>query len=288
MRTIIIAMSDHLLQTWAIHGGGRPASLSLAAGTLDEVSRGLPQGFYSTFRTFGGGTRALDLKHHLVRLYGPAAGLDIHPTADEPGLRAALRTLLEAYRSGEARVRISLSTSEQPGQVFVAIEPLKLLPGEVYRQGVQVVTAHVQRSDPQLKSTAFIGQSQAERQVVQRSGAFEGLIVRNGRILEGLTSNFYYVKDGLFGTARTGILPGVTRRLVLRLAREAGLGTRYSALRISEISDISEAMISSSSRGIVPVVAIDGQPVGAGCVGSVAQLLMTRYGEFVAHHTEPI
>lgn len=274
---------------WQLDAGAVPERLVVAGNSLDELSRALPQGFYSTFRTFGNCTRVLDLKYHLERLYLPAAAKGLHAAVAEAELRSQLRELLAGYRRfDEARVRVSLSVQERPGSMYIAIEPLKRLPAAVYAHGVRVVTSHVARVDPRLKSTAFIIQSERERRAVAQGGAFEGLIVRRGRVLEGLTSNFFYVRDGRLGTARRGILLGVTRRLVLRLARQAGLDIAYHPLRVVAIPILSEAFITSSSRGIVPVVAIDGRPVGSGAPGGLTRDLMGRYAQYVDGHAQEI
>lgn len=266
-----------------------PQALSLPdMSSLDAISRQLPNGLYSTFRTFGGGQRVLDLEHHLRRLYDPLAALAVTPEVSVPEVRSALRLTLKDFAPGEARVRLSLSTSETPGRVFLAIEPL-LPPAEtVYQRGVQTVLSPVERATPRLKTTAFIGASDQARQSIQKSGVYEALMVRNGRILEGLTSNFYAVKAGRIVTAREGILLGVTRRAVLRVARAAGLGFSYRALRVAELPEIEEAFITSSGRGVVPVVEIEGRPVGDGQVGPVARKLREAYDAYVLRRAEAI
>jgi branched-chain amino acid aminotransferase len=277
------------ISVWEIKPDQPPVPLPIQADTLDGLSRRLPQGFYSTFRTFGERMRALDLRHHLDRLYHPAAALAISPVVDEYGLRRALAGLLEAFAAPEVRVRLSLSTEpRQPGGVFVAIEPLKPLADEVYRQGVRVITSHQERATPLLKSTAFIAASEQARKELSAAGAFEALMLHNSRILEGLTSNFYYVKQEVLGTAGRGILPGVTRRLVLRLARAKGLSLVYRALALDQLATIDEAFITSSSRGIVPVVRIDDLPVGQGLPGSITRQLIARYDAYVKQHTDLI
>lgn len=266
-----------------------PQVLSLPDLTsLDAISRQLPAGLYSTFRTFDGGRRVLDLEHHLRRLYDPLAALAVTPEVSVPEVRSALRQVLKDFAPGEARVRVSLSTSEAPGRVFLALEPL-IPPAEtVYQRGVQTVLSPVKRATPRLKTTAFIGASDQARQSIQKSGVYEALMVRNGRILEGLTSNFYAVKAGTLVTAREGILLGITRRAVLRVARVAGLNFDYRALQVAELPEIDEAFITSSGRGVVPVVEIDGQPVGNGQVGPVARQLREAYDAYVVRQAEEI
>lgn len=113
-------------------------------------------------------------------------------------------------------------------------------------------------------------------------------MVHRNRILEGLTSNFYSVRAGKLITARNGILLGVTRRTVLRVARLNGIGIEYRSLRVDELPLIDEAFITSSSRGVVPVVEINGQPVGAGQVGDIGRLLRRAYDEYVLRKAERI
>ena len=256
--------------------------------SLDAISRQLPQGLYSTFRTFDGREKVLDLKFHLRRLYYPLAALAVEPDVSALRLRTVLKGLLKDFAPGEARVRISLSTAESPGKVFVMLEPLKLLDETVFQRGLRVVLSHVERQNPRLKTTSFIGKSDGERKSILKSGIFEALMVHRDRILEGLTSNFYAVRAGQIITARDGILLGVTRRTVLRLGRANGIGIEYRPLRVDELPLIDEAFITSSSRGVVPVIEIEGQPVGAGQVGDVARLLRCKYDEYVLRKAEKI
>jgi branched-chain amino acid aminotransferase len=165
-----------------------------------------------------------------------------------------------------------------------------------------VETAEIQRNSPRIKSTAFIGQSDDERKHIAQLGIFEALLVKNGRILEGMTSNFFYVlgshaeraltshiaknaphsaQGGILYTAQRGILLGVTRRTVIRVARGRGVDVRYSPLKLDQLSAVSEAFITSSSRGIVPVVQIDETRVGEGEVGKITRMLISSYEDNV-------
>lgn len=256
--------------------------------SLDAVSRQLPQGLYSTFRTYAGRTKVIGLEMHLGRLYDPLSALAVKTTVSPPELRAALRETLQSFGAEEARARITLSTTEHAGEVFLALEPLKAPDETVYQRGARVVLSPVERKTPRLKTTSFIGDSGEARKSILKSGIYEALMVRRGRILEGLTSNFYAVKNGVIVTAREGILLGVTRRYVLRLARSNGIGLEYRPPRVEELPGLDEAFITSSGRGVVPVTEIDGQPVGTGQVGEIARLLRRAYDEYVIRKAERI
>ena len=281
--------------------------------TLDEVTRQLPDGYYSTFRTFEGGTRVLGFTSHLQRLYKPVSTPDV----DESILRQRLSSLLEAYRPGEARVRAVMT---REGQIYVSMVPLKPLPREVYEKGVRVETTELQREHPRLKSTAFIGRSDSARKHIMQEGIFEALLVKDGKILEGMTSNFFYVlrvernewrtsatnvvetfastvgrtalpstqRDAILGTARDDILLGITRDTLLEIARKKGLDVKYQPLKRDQIHDVHEAFITSSSRGVVPVIQIDQVKIGQGSPGPITKELMAAYEVYVFENTEKI
>ena len=271
--------------------------LELGASSLDEFTRQLPHpdGYYSTFRTFDGCTRVLGLATHLRRLYEPVPT----PEVSESFLRRQLLTLLEPYRPDEARVRVIM---KKHGQAYIAIEPFKSLPREIYESGVRLETTDLHRDHPRLKSTTFIILSDSERKHIAQAGIFEALLVKNGKILEGLTSNFFYVKydraernepkanadEAILHTAQDNILLGITRKTVIEVARGRGVEVKYEPLKRDQLATIDEAFITSSSRGIVPVVKIDEVTIGQGMPGSVTKELLKAYDQYVMDHAERI
>jgi branched-chain amino acid aminotransferase len=289
-----------MLQTWRITPA-QNLKLETDASTLDDVTRHLPEGYYSTFRTFDAGTRVLGLADHLRRLYEPVRT----PEVDEQTLRQGLRKLLESYRPHEARVRAVMT---RQGQVYLSIASLVPLPPEIYEKGVRVETTALWREHPLLKSTSFIGRSDSERKHIAQEGIFEALLVKEGKILEGMTSNFFYVKypraerastsgrralpsvqrDVALYTAHDDILLGVTRATVIAIAQGRGLDAKYQPLPLDQLAEIDEAFITSSSRGIVPVVQIDRITIGQGSPGPVTQDLMAAYESYVTQNAEKI
>ena len=280
--------------------------LETDASSLDEITRRLPDGYFSTFRTFGEGRRVLGLTAHLRRLYDPVPT----PQVDEPFLRRQLSTLLEPYRPKEARVRVMMT---REGGVYIAFESLKPLPREIYEKGVGAETTELQREHPRLKSTSFISRSNSERNHIAQAGIFEALLVKDGKVLEGMTSNFFYVKyqrassagrralpsahyspgalrerEVVLGTAGEEVLLGITREMVIELAHQEGLEVEYKPLRLDEIEAVREAFITSSSRGIVPVVKIDTVTIGQGRPGPITQRLIAAYEPYVIANAEQI
>ena len=259
-------------------------SLISSADGIDVLTRELPPGFYTTFRTFEQGTRVLGLSAHLDRLYRPAESCGIDLVVGRKGLRKQLFDLLQ-LQSGDARVRLVLTYD---GALYVMFAPLLILPETVYNKGVKTITVNVQREKPRIKSTNFISSSQEARNYLQNSDVFEALLSKNDVILEGMTSNFFYIHDGLLWTARNNVLLGVTRRTILRVARKIGIGVMYQPLELEQISGVSEAFISSSSRGIVPVVQVNSAVIGTGNPGSLTKKLSTAYENYIVNFAELI
>ena len=275
----------NVIKVWEVSEVHGAMKISLPdMGSLDAITRQLSQGLYSTFRTYDNGRRVLGLRAHLRRLYQPATVQERDPCVSIQTLRQILAQTLREY-PGEARARLMMTTK---GQVYLAVEPLKTPPAEVHTRGVWVITSEVARQSPRLKSTAFIAASADLRTQLAKSGAYEALLVRNGFILEGMTSNFFYVKNEKLGTARRDILLGVTRSTVLRVARARGVEIVYRPLKQEQIPSLSEAFLTSSSRGIVPIVRIDDVTVGEGRPGAISTMLRDQYEAYVESHAEKL
>lgn len=257
--------------------------LPTQAKTLDEMTRELPQGFYTTFSTLANGIKVMGLSAHLRRLYLPALEQNIHSSVDEPTLRMRIAELAKLNLPKESRIRLILAKND--GAIYVGIQPFESLSKSIYENGVKVITAELARHDPRIKDTGFISSSVEQRKWVEKD-VFEILLVKNGKILEGMTSNFYAVKGKTLVTARSGILLGVTRRAALRLARGEGMSIEYRPPKIGEGFD--EAFLTSSSRGVVPIVSIDNVSVGEGRVGQWTKMLSKAYQAYVERKAEKI
>ena len=106
-------------------------------------------------------------------------------------------------------------------------------------------------------------------------------------ILEGISSNFYAVLREVLRTAGAGVLEGVTRHIVLQAA--AGVvPIDYHPVAVSDLTEVSEACITSSSREVMPVIQIDDQIVGAGQPGPITQTLLARYHAYLERDAETV
>jgi branched-chain amino acid aminotransferase len=247
---------------------GRHASLTASSAAL-------PEGAYTSLRTYGG--RAIvRLDQHLRRLEETASLQGRPGTIDVGSARRALAAALDATGHPESRLRLTFAAP----RLFVAIEPFTPLPARRYEDGVACATLDVRRESPHAKDTRFIATAQDAYGRLPE-GVEEGLIVSDdGAILEGLSSNFFAVVDGTLRTEEERALIGVTRSLVLEVA-EGLIPVDRHAVRRDDLPRVAEAFLTSVSREVLPVVRIDGRPVGDGRVGRWTRAIMDGFAALV-------
>ena len=265
--------------------GPRPLPVPPGARGFDGLYEGLELGVYSAFRTFAH-DRFLDLDHHLARTVASMRRLGWDYRLDEGRLRRAIDTVCRSYPAAEMRVRIDVlagpvTANGSASRELVALVPFDPLPPAAYRDGVAVALVHgLHREDPLTKRADFVA---ARRRFETGAAVEEHLIVDDeGRILEGFSSNFYAVREGVLRTAGQGVLEGITRRMVLDLAGGLGITVGLVPVLERELPHCEEAAISSSARGVVPVVRVDGAPLGTGRPGLVVTRLVEAYAAHVA------
>ncbi len=258
------------------------------AATFDQLCAGLPEGAYTTLRTYDG-SKALHPEAHLKRLRETARLAGAPVRLDTLAARRALRSVISAYPNGvDLRLRLVLDLEERPGELYICVMPLMKLPERTYRRGVWVVISDLRRQLPRAKLTRFIARADRERRALP-AGAHEALMVdQRRRILEGLSSNFFAVRAGELWTAEEAVLAGTTRAWVLDLAGELRIPVRLEALPVDDLSEVEEAFITSSSRAVVPVRKVGDVVIGAGQPGLITRRLMAAYEARLAGELEEI
>jgi branched-chain amino acid aminotransferase len=241
---------------------------------------------YEVFRVFG--SKPFLLAEHLERLEHSAAGLAMRiPPRGE--IECAIAETLAASGEPEAYVRIVVtrgagdigldpSLADAP-RLIVIVRKVHAPPPETYRDGVEVAIVGRSRVDPTVKSGNYLVSVMAVAEA-RRRGAFEAILTDGvGRIVEGGSSNFFCISGGRMRTPplSAGILEGITRRAVIALCRGNGIAVDEVPLWPVDLKRSDEALLTSSVRGVVPIVRADGQPIGDGKVGSIARKVLALY-----------
>lgn len=249
-------------------------------------------GLFETMRTYGG--VPFRLGKHLERLEAGCRRLGIRYTPDEREVRKLIRDLLEANGLADGYIRFSVSAGEGPlglpdsaYESPVALVYCKPLPAVPTSKPLQLL--RLRRSTPEgdvrEKSFHYMNNVLARRELAGypwAAGA-EGLFLTgDGWVAEGVVSNVFFVEDGVLHTPAlaTGILPGITRGEVLRLAADAGIPVREGLYRPDRLWRADELFVTNSVQELVPVHAVfDGQGTvrWSGGPGPVTERLQAAY-----------
>ena len=250
--------------------------------SLAAASMRLPAGAYSTLRTYGG-RGVVRLAAHLRRLEESVARLGRPAGVDPAGARHLVGEALGAGGHAESRLRLTFA----PPRLFASVEAFVPLPPSAYREGVACVTLSLHRDQPRVKDTGFIPTARGAYSELP-PGVEEGLLLAaDGSILEGLSSNFFGVLEGRLRTEDERALPGITRALTLEVAR-ARLDLEARPVRRQDLPRLEEAFITSTSREVLPVVRIDGEPVADGHPGPRTRELIRDHAVLIRREAEPV
>lgn len=232
-------------------------------------------------------TKTLLFDAHLDRLEASARYQGIPLKIIRAQLRAALRDTILASGFGDVRFRISIPAS-RPDNLLISLEPY-LPPDEaLVKNGVNCITSAAEQRDAPFAKTSDWMHIRAKLQDGIASEVYEIILLdENGYMLEGASSNFYAIFAGQLQTAGGSVLAGISRQIVLDVSRDI-LPLSLQAPRVDQISAFREAFLTSSSRGIIPIVEIDGNAVGKGQVGAYTLELRRAYENWVAKHLEEL
>jgi branched-subunit amino acid aminotransferase/4-amino-4-deoxychorismate lyase len=264
-----------------------------ATARVSALDRGLlhGDGLYDTWRSYDGAPFAVAA--HVKRLAKGARRLGLPSPGPAALWERRSRLLLRRNGLRDAAVRLTI-TRGAAGEALAparSARPTLLLharalpPDLATRQahGVAAVTLPFPRdAAPAWGTTKLLGQASAVvgRGIAARRGAAEGLYVTpEGEVTEATGANLFVVERGAVVTppVGAGILPGVTRALVVALAHRIGLPIREQAVSVARLRRAGEVFLTASSIEIVPVVRLDGRVVGRGRPGPVTRLLQARY-----------
>jgi len=254
-------------------------------------------GIYETMRAYGG--TIFLLKRHLTRLKRSARAISLKLPLSLSSIGDSLNESLRVNKLQNAYMRLHISRG--PGEIgldpalcsvptmVIVSKPFHDYPSAYYSRGVSVAIVKTRRNhplalDPAIKGTNFLNNILAKIEAI-KAGAYEGIMLNwQGYVAEGTISNIFMVRKRVLYTphVNTGILEGVTRDLVLRLAKRAKLAVRESRILPKELFAADECFITNTTMEIMPVTSIDKKTVGSGRPGPVTEALLRAYKKEVS------
>nr|MBC7245196.1 D-amino-acid transaminase [Chloroflexota bacterium] len=264
--------------------------LPVEKATVSIEDRGFlfADGVYEVVRVYRG--QPFHLEAHLQRLQRSAQGARLplpQPVANLPAIIERLlvennlldtNIYIECTR-GAAHPRTHAFPAESHPTVLVMPQTLHALPPDGRTSGVSAITVpdlRWQRCD--IKSIMLLPNVMAKTQA-REQGAFEAILVRDGIVTEGSSTNIFAVFNGVLAThpANHHILAGITRQVVLRLAADLGLSVREDLFTVEQLYQAQEVFLTSTTSEVLPITRIDGRTVGTGHPGTVTTCLFRAF-----------
>ncbi len=249
-------------------------------------------GVFEGIRVYGGNVFLLN--EHVERLFESANAIRLTIPLNREQVSEAVRETVQANGISDGYVRLVVTRGSgslgldihRTGdpQLIVIADTIMLYPAEFYENGLELITAstvrnHPQALSPRVKSLNYLNNILAKIEGTD-TGAIEALMLNHkGEVAECTGDNIFIVKRGVLRTPPpdAGILEGITRNAVMKLAVEAGVVVEEMTMTRHDIFIADECFLTGTAAEVIPVVSLDGRTIGNGRPGPVTRDLLQRF-----------
>ena len=260
-------------------------------------------GVFETLRAYG--KRIYLLDRHLARLRRSCELIGLTPSIPEEKWASLLAEILHRNNLVDALLRITISRGAgppgldslpdaQPTTVIFA-RPLPNFPPDLWNHGVRLVVVGIRRNlpsalPPEIKSLNYLNNILAKQEATQAQ-AFDGLMLNaHGYLAECTTSNVFFIKSKQLYTPalESGILPGLTREVVIQLASELGLPVEEGNYSPDQLVQADECFITNTGFEIMPVREVGNSKIGPSSPGPITKRLQDRFKANIEQLLSPL
>jgi branched-chain amino acid aminotransferase len=232
-------------------------------------------------------------KEHIERLYESARSIALEIPMFPADMIKAVDDTVKANNKVEGYIRLLVTRG--PGNlgldprsckpnVIIIVDDISLYPKELYENGLKIVTSSLIRNhpnalNPRIKSLNYLNNILAKIEAI-RAGCLEALMLNHkGEVAECTGDNIFIVKKGILKTTPpdAGILEGVTRNVVMELAKKAGIPLVEATMTRHDIYAADECFLTGTAAEVIAVTECDGRPIGAGKQGPVTKQLREAF-----------
>lgn len=270
---------------------GRFGPLADAVVSVEDRGFQFGDGVYEVIRTYRG--QPFSIEAHLARLERSAKALQLPFGRTRAQWTSLIHEGLRLSRFPETKIYLQITRGQAPRDhpfpldlaptTVLTFRELRPLEPSVRNAGVQAMTVEdIRWGRCDIKSVNLLANVLA-RQRAKEAGAFEAILVRGGMVTEGSVSNVVVVRNGALQTAPEGnrILSGVTRAIVLELAKKDGLPVSEAFVSREDMLTASEVFLTGTTVEVLSVVGVDGRAIGDGTPGTVSRLLSGRWNSLI-------
>lgn len=253
-------------------------------------------GVFEGIRVYG--AKVFEFEAHIKRLYESAKAIGLKIPMDSDVLCDAVTETVKANNITDGYIRLIISRGigdlglnpykcPKAGVIIIAAT-IQLYPEELYGKGLKVISATTMRNHPlavppQVKSLNYLNNIMATMEAVD-AGASEAIMYNHlGFVAEASGDNVFIVKDGILLTPSTqaGSLPGITRRIVIKLAEQNGIKFVEKNLTKFDLYTADEFFLTGTAAEVIGVVDIDGRVIGDGTPGPITKKLKEKFFEYI-------
>lgn len=253
-------------------------------------------GVFEGIRVYGG--KIFEFDAHLDRLYNSAKVIRLVIPMDKQTLADAVTKTVEANNATDGYIRLIVTRGagdlglnalicKKAAIIIIIADDIQLYPEELYETGLKVVSAATIRNHPlslppQIKSLNYLNNILAKLEALDK-GVSEAIMYNHeGYVAEAVADNVFIVKNGVIYTPPTqaGSLPGITRALVIRLAKKENLEVVEKNLTRFDLYVCDEFFLTGTAAEVIGIVDIDGRVISDGKPGPITRLLRKKFYEY--------
>jgi branched-chain amino acid aminotransferase len=260
-------------------------------------------GVFEGIRSYNG--RIFELEAHVDRLYDSAKAIGLEIPMTRAGMAKAVARTCEVNKTMNGYIRLVVTRGvgtlglnpylcKRP-QIIIIAADIQLYPKKLYDEGLSIVTVGTIRNlseavNPRIKSLNYLNNILAKIEAIN-SGCMEAVMLNSqGAVSEATGDNIFIVRGNSIVTppVNEGILEGITRNVVMGLARDAGFDVTESRLSRYDLYTADEVFLTGTAAEVIGVVNIDKRRIGDGSPGPVTRNLVKTYRKHAQDTGYPI
>jgi branched-chain amino acid aminotransferase len=257
-------------------------------------------GVFEGIRVYKG--RIFELDAHIKRLYESAKAIRLVISINQSELAGAVKETVEANSVSDGYIRLVVTRGVgtlglnpfvcKNSCIFIIADSIQLYPQELYEKGMRIISATTVRNHPlaippQAKSLNYLNNILAKIEALDNDVPEAIMYNHQGYVAEASGDNVLIVKDGVIYTppAEAGALPGITQRVVIKLAKEENIQVIEKNLTRFDLYVCDEFFLTGTAAEVIGIVNVDGRIIGDGKPGPITSLLRKKFFEY-AHGKE--